>query len=48
MSEGAVKSALQRLRKRFRWLLRNEVAQTTSSPAEVDGEIRYLLTCLRS
>ena len=47
MSEGAVKSALQRLRKRFRWLLRNEVAQTTSSPAEVDGEIRYLLTCLR-
>ena len=47
MSEGAVKSALQRLRKRYRWLLRNEVAQTTASPDEVDAEIRYLLACLR-
>lgn len=48
MSEGAVKSALQRLRKRYRWLLREEISQTTSTPGDVDDEIRYLLDCLRT
>ena len=47
IAEGAVKSALQRLRKRYRWLLRDEISQTTVSPEDVDDEIRYLLRCLR-
>jgi len=36
MSEGAVKVAVHRLRQRYRELLRDEVAQTVSSPDEVD------------
>jgi hypothetical protein len=31
------------MRRRYRELVREEVAQTVSSPAEVDEEIRYLL-----
>ena len=42
MSEGAVKVAVHRLRRRFRALLQDEIAQTVSSPAEVDDEIRHL------
>lgn len=43
MTESALKSALFRLRTRYREILREEVAQTVSSPREVDEEIRYLL-----
>lgn len=42
MSEGAVKVALHRLRRRFGELLRSEIAHTVSGPAEVDEEIRHL------
>ena len=51
MSEGAVKTAIHRLRSRFRKLLRAEIAETLHRPddqAEVDGEIRYLLKTLSS
>jgi len=44
LSEGAVKSAIWRLRRRHVDLLRDEIAQTISTPAEVDEEIRYLIT----
>ncbi len=43
MTEGAVKTAVHRLRKRFGELLRHEIAQTVADPRDVDGEIRYLL-----
>lgn len=42
MSEGAVKVAVHRLRKRFRELLRQEIAQTLDDEADVDDELRYL------
>ena len=42
LKEGAVRVALHRLRRRFRELLRLEVAQTVATPAEVEDEIRYL------
>lgn len=42
MSEGAVKVAVHRLRRRFRELVRDEVAQTVASAGEVDDELRYL------
>ena len=48
VSEGSVKVAVHRLRRRFRDILRDEVAQTVSNAAEVDGEIRYLLATLRA
>jgi RNA polymerase sigma factor (sigma-70 family) len=46
LSEGAVKSAIRRLRERHQCLVREEIAQTVASPAEVDEEIRYLLRLL--
>lgn len=46
MSEGAVKSAVHRLRQRYRQLLREEIANTVAGPAEVDGELRHLFAVL--
>ena len=46
LSESAVKSAIFRLRRRFAELFRHEIAQTVSSPAEVEDEIRHLLAAL--
>jgi RNA polymerase sigma-70 factor (ECF subfamily) len=46
MSEGAVKVAAHRLRRRYRQLLREEIAQTVDSPQEVEAEIRHLMDCL--
>ena len=42
MSEGALKVAVHRLRRRFRELLRAEVERTVSTPEEVDEELRHL------
>lgn len=42
--EGAVKTAVHRLRKDFGRLLRAEVSQTVANPAEVDAELRRLIT----
>ncbi len=47
MTEGAVKVAVHRLRKRYRQLLREEIAHTVASPAEVDEEIRHLFAAFR-
>jgi RNA polymerase sigma-70 factor (ECF subfamily) len=46
MTEGALKTAVHRLRRRYRQILRNEIAQTIAEPEEIDEEIRYLLSCL--
>ncbi len=46
MSEGAVKVAIHRLRKRYRELVRAEVAQTVPESADVDEELRYLVEVL--
>lgn len=46
MSEGAVKVAAHRMRRRYRDLLREEIAQTVASAEEIGDEIRYLLSCL--
>jgi RNA polymerase sigma-70 factor (ECF subfamily) len=42
-TEGALKVAIHRLRRRFRDALREEISQTVSDPAEVQEEIRYLM-----
>jgi RNA polymerase sigma-70 factor (ECF subfamily) len=47
LSEGAVKSAIYKLRQRFAVTLRQNVAQTVADPADVEGELRELLTALR-
>ena len=46
LSEGAVKSAVHRLRRRYRQLLREEIANTVASADEVDDELRHLFTVL--
>jgi RNA polymerase sigma-70 factor (ECF subfamily) len=50
MSEGAVKAAVHRLRRRFRELMRAEIAQTImrpDQPGAIDAELRSLLAALR-
>jgi RNA polymerase sigma factor (sigma-70 family) len=47
MADGAARTALSRLRTRFRELVRLEVARVVDDPAEVDAEISYLLRMLR-
>jgi RNA polymerase sigma-70 factor (ECF subfamily) len=44
MSETAVKSAVHRLRRRHREILREEIAHTVTRAEDVDDEIRYLIT----
>lgn len=43
LSEGAVKVAVHRLRQRHRELLREEIAQTVASDAELVEEVRHLI-----
>jgi hypothetical protein len=47
MSEGAVKVAIHRLRRRFAQSLREEIARTVTSPEQIEEEIRYLLAAIR-
>lgn len=42
MEEGAVRVAIHRLRKRYRALLRDEIAQTLTDKSQVDEELRAL------
>ena len=48
VSVGAIDVAIHRLRQRFGALLREQVAQTVSSEAEVEEEIRYLISVMGS
>jgi RNA polymerase sigma-70 factor (ECF subfamily) len=45
-SEGAVKVAVHRLRRRFQSGLRQDIAETVSDASEIDDEIRYLIRAL--
>jgi RNA polymerase sigma factor (sigma-70 family) len=47
-TESAVRVAAHRLRKRYRSLLRDEIANTVATAAEVDDELRYLFSVLSS
>jgi RNA polymerase sigma-70 factor (ECF subfamily) len=46
MTDGAVRVAVHRLRKRYRELLRDEVAQTLENPAQAEEEMRVLVAAL--
>jgi RNA polymerase sigma-70 factor (ECF subfamily) len=46
MSEGAVRVAVHRLRRRYRELLREEIARTLANPAQADEEMRALFAAL--
>jgi RNA polymerase sigma-70 factor (ECF subfamily) len=46
ISQGAVRVAVHRLRQRYRELLREQIAQTVATAAEVEDELRQLLAAL--
>jgi RNA polymerase sigma-70 factor (ECF subfamily) len=48
MTEGAVKVAAHRLRRRYRGRLRAAIAETVATPEDVDSEIRDLFAALGS
>jgi RNA polymerase sigma-70 factor (ECF subfamily) len=45
-SEGALKVAVHRLRKRYRELFRQEIAETVVDAREVESELHYLVAAL--
>lgn len=47
-TEGALKVAVHRLRRKFGELLREEIADTIARPEDADDELRYLLSVLSS
>ena len=48
MTENAVNVAIHRLRKRYRQLLEEQIAETLDDAAQMDDEIRSLFAALRS
>jgi hypothetical protein len=46
MTEGAVRVAVHRLRRRYRELLREEIARTLANPAQADEEMQALFSAL--
>ena len=47
LTEEAVKKAAQRLRHRYRDMLRTEIAHTVTTAAEVEEELQHLVRLLR-
>jgi RNA polymerase sigma-70 factor (ECF subfamily) len=47
LTEAAVKMAVQRLRARYRALLREEIAKTVAAPEDVEEELRHLFAAFR-
>jgi RNA polymerase sigma-70 factor (ECF subfamily) len=47
VSQDAAKMMVSRLRRRFGRVLRDEISQTVESEADVEAEVRYLLSVLR-
>ena len=48
MTEATARVAAHRLRKRYRELLRSEIAQNVATPDEIEDELKYLFTTLSS
>jgi RNA polymerase sigma-70 factor (ECF subfamily) len=46
VSAGALRTMVHRMRRKYRDLLRAEIAETVSTPEEIDEEIRFLFSSL--
>lgn len=46
LSEGALKVAVHRMRKRFRELVREEISRTLDTPGDIEAEMRHLVEAL--
>jgi RNA polymerase sigma factor (sigma-70 family) len=47
VSEGSIRIAVHRLRRRFREVLREEIAETVEDPRDVEPEIQFLMSAIR-
>ena len=47
MTSEALKAAVHRLRRRYGELIRAEIAQTVTSPEEIEDELRELFAAVR-
>jgi RNA polymerase sigma-70 factor (ECF subfamily) len=48
MTENAVAQAFHRFRQRYQALVRQEIAHTVATPADIDDELRHLIAVLRT
>ena len=48
MTENAVRQALHRFRQRYQMLLREEIAHTVAIASDIEDELRYLISVLRT
>ena len=46
-TEGAVKKMVHRLRRRYGYLLREEIGATVAKPADIESELHHLLSAIR-
>jgi len=46
LKEDAIKQAVHRMRRRYRELFREEIAQTVAGPGEVEDELKHLFAVL--
>jgi RNA polymerase sigma factor (sigma-70 family) len=48
MTENAVRQAFHRFRQRYQSLLREEIAHTVATPADIEDELRHLISVLEA
>lgn len=48
MTENAVSQAFHRFRQSYQSLLREEIANTVATPADIENELRYLIAVIRA
>jgi len=48
MTEGALRVAVHRLRRRYRAVLYDEIAHTVATPEEIDLELEYLIDAIKN
>ena len=48
ISEGAAKMTVTRMRQRFRAIIRQEIAQTVTTPEQLEAELRAFVEALAS
>ena len=48
MTENAIRQAFYRFRQRYQSLLREEIAHTVATPADIEDELRHLIAVIEA
>ncbi|PYJ94566.1 MAG: RNA polymerase subunit sigma-24 [Verrucomicrobia bacterium] len=48
MTENAIRQAFHRFRRRYQFLLREEIAHTVAMPSDIEDELRHLIAVVRA